>query len=467
MEFHGALVASPGMGHAVPILELGKLLLNRHGFDRVTVFLVTDDVSHTKSLIGKVLTKEDPKFVIRFIRLSVSGQDFSGSLLTKLAEMMRKALPQIRSEIMKLEPRPSVFVVDLLGTEALSVAKEFEIAKKHVLVTTNAWFLALTVYMASLDKETLYKNLSSKGALLIPGCSPVKFDRVKDPSNYIRELAESQRVGAEVITADGVFVNTWNSLEPATIGSFLDPESLGQVMKGVPVYPVGPLVRQAKPGLQHDILGWLDLQPKESVVFVSFGSGGALTAEQTKELAYGLEMNGHRFIWVVRPPAEDDPSASMFHTIKNQIEPLDFLPDGFLDRTKDIGLVVRSWAPQEEILAHESTGGFVTHCGWNSVLESIVNGVPMIAWPLYSEQKMNARLVSEELKIAAQVNVGDGIVKKEEIVEMVKRVMDKEESKEMRKTVKELKKTAEKALKNTHIPSACFIPNNYFSKNEI
>lgn len=450
-------MASPGMGHAVPILELGKRLLNQHGFDRVTVFIVTDDVSRSKSLIGKMLTEEDPKFVIRFIQLGVSGQELQGSLLTKLAEMMREALPQIKSDVMGLEPRPSVIVVDLLGTEALAVAKELQITKKHVLVTTSAWFLALTVYMASLDKETLCKHLSRRGALLIPGCKPVKFDPVKDPSNYIRELAESQRIGAEVITADGVFVNTWHDLEPVTIGSFLDPENLGRVMRGVPVHTVGPLVRLAEPGLKHDVVDWLDLQPKESVVYVSFGSGGALTAEQTMELAYGLELTGKRFIWVVRPPAEDDPSASMFEKTKNQTEPLDFLPEGFLDRTKDIGLVVRTWAPQEEILAHGSTGGFVSHCGWNSVLESIVNGVPMIAWPLYSEQTMNARLVSDELKIAARVNVGgDGIVKREEIVVMVKRMMDEEEGREMRKNVKELKKTAEEALNKSHIPSSYF-----------
>ncbi|KAL0726241.1 hypothetical protein Bca4012_022334 [Brassica carinata] len=451
------------MGHAVPVLELGKRLLSHHGFDRVTVFLVTDDVSRSKSLIGKTLMEEeeDPKFVIRFIQLDVSGQDLTGSLLTKLAEMMRKAIPHIRSAVVELELKPSVFVVDLLGTEALVVAKELEIKKTYVLVTTSAWFLALTVYMASLDKETLYKHLYINGALLIPGCSPVKFDRVQDPSNYARELAESQRIGLEVVTVDGVFVNTCDSLEPVTIRSFLDSEKLGRVMRGVPVYPVGPLVRPAEPDLKHEVLDWLDLQPKQSVVYVSFGSGGALTAEQTMELAYGLEMTGHRFVWVVRPPAEDDPSASMFDKATNQAEPLGFLPYGFLDRTKDIGFVVRTWAPQEEILAHEATGGFVSHCGWNSVLESIVNGVPMIAWPLYSEQKMNAWLVSEELKIAARVDVGNGVVKKEEIVEMVKRVMDEEEGKEMRKNVMELKmKTAEEAVMKLTTPQA-----DYFTQN--
>ena len=147
----------------------------------------------------------------------------------------------------------------------------------------------------------------------------------------------------------------------------------------------------------------------------------------------------------------------MFDKGTIQTQPIDYLPEGFLDRTMDVCLVIRTWAPQEEILAHESTGGFVCHCGWNSVLESIVNGVPMVAWPLYSEQKMNAWLVSEELKIAARVDAGNGVVKKEEIVEMVKRVMDEEEGREMRENVKELKKkTAEEAVKNLSTPQAAY-----------
>ncbi|XP_010548356.1 PREDICTED: UDP-glycosyltransferase 72C1 [Tarenaya hassleriana] len=446
MDLHGALVSSPGMGHAVPIIELGKRLLTHHGFDRVTVFLVTTDISRSKSQLGLSMS-ETPGLVIEFISLEVPEQDLTGSVLNKLATMMRMALPEIRSAVMELEPRPTVLVADLMGIEALAVARDLEVTRKFVLVTTSAWFLALTVYMASLDKGTLYKLVSSREPLLIPGCSPVQLDPVQDPSS-IQDLTECLRMGTEILAVNGVFVNTWHELECEVIGSFLDPEKLGRAMGGVPIYPVGPLIRPVEPGLKHEVLDWLEQQPEESVVFVSFGSGGSLTSDQTTELAWGLELSRQRFVWVVRPPAEDDPSASMFNTTKNQATKTDFLPDGFLERTEKTGLVVRTWAPQEEILAHRSTGAFVSHCGWNSILESVANGVPMIAWPLHSEQKMNAWMVSEEWKIAVRAT-GQGTVRREEIAEMLRRVMEEEEGKEMRKNVQNLKNTAQESLMRT------------------
>ncbi|KAI9078706.1 hypothetical protein K1719_039349 [Acacia pycnantha] len=141
----------------------------------------------------------------------------------------------------------------------------------------------------------------------------------------------------------------------------------------------------------------LEPEPRNSVLFVSFGSGGTLSLEQLHELALGLEMSGHKFLWVVRAPSESSSSA---HLSSKQEGPLDYLPKGFIDRTNDQGLVVPSWAPQIEVLKHESTGGVLTHCGWNSMLESIVHGKPMIVWPLFAEQRMNAVLITEELKIA-------------------------------------------------------------------
>jgi UDP-glucoronosyl and UDP-glucosyl transferase len=104
-------------------------------------------------------------------------------------------------------------------------------------------------------------------------------------------------------------------------------------------------------------------------LYVSFGSGAALTKKQMAELAFGLEMSKQRFLWMVRnPPGEEN-------------DPFAFLPAGFDKRTNDVGMLVPSWAPQISILNHPSTGGFMTHCGWNSTVESVVNGIPMIAWP--------------------------------------------------------------------------------------
>jgi hydroquinone glucosyltransferase len=121
---------------------------------------------------------------------------------------------------------------------------------------------------------------------------------------------------------------------------------------------------------------------------------------------------------------------------------------GFLERTKGRGLVMCGWAPQLEILGHSSVGGFLTHCGWNSVLESVVKGVPMIAWPLFAEQRTNAALVTDGLKVSLRPKVsGNGIVMKEEIAKVVKTLMEGSKDEQVRKRMKHLQHFAASALK--------------------
>lgn len=124
-------------------------------------------------------------------------------------------------------------------------------------------------------------------------------------------------------------------------------------------------------------LQWLDKQPDASVVFVSFGSVAVLSIPQIHEIALGLEASGQRFLLALRVPPNPD----------NQ--PL--LPELFEERTQERGVVLWGWAPQLWILSHPSLAGFVSHCGWNSSLESICRGVPLLTWPIQAEQAMNAR----------------------------------------------------------------------------
>ncbi|XP_059590989.1 anthocyanidin 3-O-glucosyltransferase 5-like [Vitis vinifera] len=126
-----------------------------------------------------------------------------------------------------------------------------------------------------------------------------------------------------------------------------------------------------------------------------------------------------------------------------------YLPQGFMERIQEVGLVIPSWAPQVAVLRHPSTGGFLSHCGWNSTLESISHGVPMIAWPLYAEQRMNATMLTEEVGVAARPVVGEGknVVEREEIERVVRLVMEGEEGKEMRRRVRELQSSALATLK--------------------
>ncbi|RYR75033.1 hypothetical protein Ahy_A02g009744 isoform C [Arachis hypogaea] len=190
-------------------------------------------------------------------------------------------------------------------------------------------------------------------------------------------------------------------------------------------------------------LRWLNEQPRGSVLFVCFGSGGTLSSAQIDELALGLEMSEQRFLWVIKNPNDKVSSGSFFNVNNILNDPLNFLPKGFVERTKRKGLVVPNWAPQAQVLAHESIGGFLTHCGWNSILESVVNGVPLIAWPLYAEQKMNAVLITRDMKVGLRPEIGeDGLVEREEIGSVVKRLMEGEEGKKLRYRMKELKEAA-------------------------
>uniref|UniRef100_A0ACD6A8L1 Uncharacterized protein n=1 Tax=Avena sativa TaxID=4498 RepID=A0ACD6A8L1_AVESA len=241
---------------------------------------------------------------------------------------------------------------------------------------------------------------------------------------YARLLAGGRRYRL----ADGFLANTFHEMEPATVEAFKQLADRGAFP---PVFPVGPLVRsnseeEAAAGASP-LLEWLDRQPAKSVVYVSFGSGGALSVEQTAELAAGLEASGHRFLWVVRMPSRDGRSHA-FGAGGDGDDPLAWLPVGFARRTEGRGLAVAGWAPQVRVLSHPATAAFVSHCGWNSTLESAVAGVPIVAWPLHTEQMMNALLLEESVGVALRPRAREdgGVVAREEVAAAVKELVEGE-----------------------------------------
>ncbi|KAF2293824.1 hypothetical protein GH714_005072 [Hevea brasiliensis] len=146
---------------------------------------------------------------------------------------------------------------------------------------------------------------------------------------------------------------------------------------------------------------WLDDQPPSTVVFLCFGSKGSFSQNQVKEIACALEHSGHRFLWSLRRPARPGLLASP----SDYEDPQEVLPEGFLDRTTGIGKVI-GWAPQVAVLAHPAVRGFVSHCGWNSILESIWFVVTIATWPLFAEQQFNAfEMVVVELGLAVEIKM--------------------------------------------------------------
>ena len=443
---HAVLLASPGLGHLIPVLELAKRLVTHHAF-HVTVFAIAASASPAETQLLRSATSSKLLHVVELPPVNISGLvDADAAVFTRIAVMMREVIPNFRAAMFAMRVPPSLFIVDLFGFEALEIA-EFDMPK-YTFVPTAACALALTLYVPILDVEVKGEYVDRAEPLRLPGCKSVRPEDVIDPMMERRnqQYLEYIRMAIGIPKADGILLNTWEDLEPTTLRALRDHKAMAQFAK-VPIYPIGPLIRSVgQEEVRTELLDWLDLQPIDSVIYASFGSGGTYSSEQLAELAWGLELSQQRFIWVVRPPIENDHSGSFFTTGKGGEHPSDYLPEGFLTRTKNVGMVVPLWAPQVEILSHPSVGGFLSHCGWGSTLDSILNGVPMVAWPLYAEQRLNATMLTEELGIAVRPEVlpTKRVVRKEEIEKMVRDVI---EEKELRERVKEVMKTGERALR--------------------
>ncbi|XP_031126239.1 zeatin O-glucosyltransferase-like [Ipomoea triloba] len=249
---------------------------------------------------------------------------------------------------------------------------------------------------------------------------------------FIPEFAEfvkTQRAFWDGISGD--ILNSCREIEALFI------DLLGEESKSGSQWAIGPLnpvFLTDSINNRHKSLEWLDRQEKDSVLFVSFGSTTSLSNEQITELGAGLDESGQKFIWVVR----DGDRGDVFDGEARRAE----LAEGYEERVRGRGLILREWAPQLEILGHPSVGGFMSHCGWNSCMESISMGVPIAAWPMHSDQPRNATLVTEVLKMGISLvdwARRDEVVGRREIGEGVKKLIASADGEEMRRRAAELK----------------------------
>jgi UDP:flavonoid glycosyltransferase YjiC (YdhE family) len=270
--------------------------------------------------------------------------------------------------------------------------------------------------------------------------SGMKNIRLKDLPSFIRTTDINEIMfdmhGSEArncLNSSAIIFNTFDEFEYEVL------DAISAIFPRI--YNIGPLPLLGRhvPDSQYKSLSlslwnedskclqWLDKWEPNSIVYVNYGSVTVMTEQHLKEFAWGLANSKHPFLWIVRPDVVLGGSAN--------------LPEQFFEETNDRGLLV-SWCPQEQVLAHPSIGLFLTHCGWNSTLESICYGVPIICWPFFSEQHTNCRYACTTWGIGMEVNPD---VKRDEIEALVKEVMKGDKGKEMRQKALEWKKKAVEA----------------------
>nr|BCB01552.1 UDP-glucose glucosyltransferase [Rheum palmatum] len=437
---HIVILPSPGMGHLIPLTEFAKRLVPRFSFT-FAVPTAGPPSSSQCSFLTSLPAGIDSVFLPS---VDVSDAPSDARIETLMSLMVARSLSSLRQLLSADRRRVAALVVDLFGTDAIDVAVELGV-RPYIFYPSTAMALSLFLYLEKLDATVSSEYYEMEEPVQIPGCVPVQGRDLLDPAQdrkndaYKWVLHHCKRYKL----AEGIIVNSFEAVEGGAIKALLQPEP-GKP----PVYPVGPLVQTgcAEQADRPECLKWLDGQPRGSVLFVNFGSGGTLSSEQQNELAHGLARSQQRFLWVVRSPNDAVANATYF-SVDGEADPLRLLPEGFLDQTAGRGLVVPKWAPQIEVLSHGSTGGFLTHCGWNSVLESVVHGVPMITWPLYAEQKMNAVMLTEDLRVGLRPTVNkDGIVRGDEIASVVRELVQGEQGKRIRTRMEELKAAASVAL---------------------
>lgn len=258
------------------------------------------------------------------------------------------------------------------------------------------------------------------------------FIRTTDPDEFMVHyvIKETERAAG----ASAVILNSFGDLEGEAVA--------GMEALGLPkVYTLGPLpllAREDPPTPrssinlslwkeQEECLQWLDGKELGSVLYVNFGSITVMTNEQLVEFAWGLANSGRQFLWIIRRDLVKGDTA--------------VLPPEFLAETAERSLMA-SWCPQQEVLNHPAVGAFLTHSGWNSTLESMCGGVPVISWPFFADQQTNCLYQCNEWGVGMEI---DSNVQRDAVAGLITELMEEEKGKEMKKKAEEWREKAVKA----------------------
>ena len=457
-------------GHLIPFLALARQIQQRTGFT-ITIASTKLNIQYLRSTISTDSNSQS-LLNIRFAELPFNSTDHDlppnsentenlslGNIgkLFHASISLKDPVLHLVNDIIHQEGKPPLCIIsDVFFGWATELAKSVNTV--NVTFTTGGAYGTLAYVSVWLN---LPHRSSDSDEFKVPGFpESYRFHR-SQLHQYIRD-ADGKDLWSRFMQTQisqsfgsmGWLCNSVEEIEP--LGFYL----LRKYLR-LPVWSIGPLIPPVllkntsssgvsfskqhagkRPGLTTEkCIEWLDLHGPDSVLYISFGSQNTIGLSQMMELAIGLEDSGVSFIWVIRPPIGFD--------MKSEFRD-EWLPEGFEERMKQSkrGLLVRNWAPQLDILSHKSTGAFLSHCGWNSVLESLSQGVPILGWPMAAEQAYNSKMLMEEMGVSVELTRGSqGIIVGKEVKRVIELVLEKEgKGKDMRNKAVEVKKQLRAAV---------------------
>ncbi|KAL1208508.1 UDP-glycosyltransferase 76E2 [Cardamine amara subsp. amara] len=420
------LVPVPAQGHVTPMMHLGKALYAK-GFSITVVLTQYNRVSSSKDF-------SDFHFLTIPCSLTESDLHTLGPLkfLMKLNPICESSFKNCLSNLLEEQGNDIACVVyDEYMYFSQAAVKEFQLPSV-VFSTTSATAFVCRCVLARVNAESFIKDMKDLEAQdkVFPGLHPLRYKDL--PTSVFGSLESLHKMYCEVSnvrTASAVIINTASCLESSSL-AWLQRELQ------LPVYPIGPLhIAASAPCsslLEEDrsCIEWLDKKKPSSVVYISLGSLALMETKDMLEMAWGLSNSNQPFLWAIRPGSIP---------ISEWTESL---PEEFSKLVSERGYIVK-WAPQMEVLRHPSVGAFWSHCGWNSTLESIGEGVPMICRPFTGDQRVNARYLESVWRIGVLL---EGELEKETVERAVKMLIVDKEGEDMRKRAIDLKEKLEASL---------------------
>ncbi|XP_023763762.2 UDP-glycosyltransferase 76B1 [Lactuca sativa] len=415
----------PFQGHINPMLQLANILHNQ-GFEITIIHAEYNSPIHSnyphftfKSISDRffeLATKADAGVILQYLNRSCEDP-FRDCLTGLLAEYGEGSV--------------SCLITDAGFHFTQAVADSVKLPR--MVLRTSSLGCVLAYVALPFSSESGYFNLTKEDSNYETSVPEFPLMKVKDIVKMTNNPESMGEFVSDMLhqmkASSGIIWNAFKELEERALETISHDFSIPSFTLG-PFHKYFPASSSSLIEQDRSVLSWLDNQAPKSVIYISFGSVALITESEFQEVAHGLANIGLPFLWVVRP------------WIVPGSQWLEALPEKFLESVGDGGRIVK-WAPQQDVLAHPATGCFWTHCGWNSTLESICEGVPMVCSPCFVDQPVNARYVSDVWKIGVFLEDSFDRVG---IKKAIKRVMMDKEGEEIRERITSLKEKVNLSL---------------------